>query len=204
MIVPMSRGHVAAVVEVHQQSFPSFFLTFLGPRFLRLLYTSIVESPQGVGFVYAEGGQVLGFVAGVANPSGFYSSLIRRRLPAFMMAACTAALRRPSIIARLFRALTYPSQTPAGNSSATLMSIGTRPDCQGRGVGKLLVEAFLGEMRGRGVRSVNLTTDRDNNDAINLFYRKLGFSWVRSYTTPENRAMNEYEHVFPEGGGPVS
>ena len=196
MIEPMSRPHVPVVVDVHLQSFPGFFLSFLGPRFLRLLYDSIVHHERGAAFVYLDNGEVAGFVAGVANPSGFYRALIKHRLPAFMWAAMGAAVRRPQIIPRLLRALLYPSQTPTGESIGTLMSIGTRPNCQGRGIGKQLVDAFLAEMRRRNVRCVNLTTDRDNNDEVNAFYQRLGFRLARSYETPEHRHMNEYEYVL--------
>jgi ribosomal protein S18 acetylase RimI-like enzyme len=187
---------IPEIVAIHVESFPGFFLSFLGPRFLRVLYESIVDHERGAAFVYLDNGEVAAFVAGVTDPSAFYRALIKHRLPAFMWAAMSAALRRPQIILRLFRALLYPSQTPRGDAIATLMSIGTRPKCQGRGIGRQLVEAFLAEMNRRGVRCVNLTTDRQNNDEVNAFYRKLGFTLVRTYGTPEHRQMNEYEYVL--------
>lgn len=187
---------ITEIVAIHGESFPGFFLSFLGPRFLRVLYESIVDHERGAAFVYLDNGELAAFVAGVTNPSAFYRALIKHRLPAFMWAAMSAALRRPQIILRLFRALLYPSQTPRGDAIATLMSIGTRPKCQGRGIGRQLVEAFLAEMNRRGVRCVNLTTDRQNNDEANAFYRKLGFTLVRTYGTPEHRQMNEYEYVL--------
>lgn len=203
-IIPMSQRHVRAVVQVHLASFPGFFLSFLGPRFLRLLYSSIVSSTQGVGFVYVAQGAVAGFVAGVTNPSGFYSGLIRKRLVAFIWAATAAALRRPLIIPRLCRALLYPSHTSQDDACGTLMSIGTSPVHQGRGIGKQLVATFMDEMRARNMQHVNLTTDRDNNEATNAFYRKLGFTLVRSYETAEHRRMNEYEWTFQTNEEAVS
>lgn len=197
-IIPMSQNHVRAVVDVHLASFPGFFLSFLGQRFLRLLYSSIVSSAKGVGFVFVTQGVVAGFVAGVTNPSGFYSSLIKKQLFAFIWAAMAAAFRHPLVIPRLCRALHYPSQTSHDDACATLMSIGTSPKCRGQGIGKQLVAAFMDEMRTRNMQRVNLTTDRDNNEATNGFYQKLGFKLVRSYETAENRRMNEYEWIFRE------
>ena len=72
------------------------------------------------------------------------------------------------------------------------MSIAVLPNAQGKGAGKLLVSAFLEESKRRGLSQVNLTTDRNNNEAANHFYQKLGFSLSKSYTTPEGREMNEY------------
>ena len=73
-----------------------------------------------------------------------------------------------------------------------LFSIGVLPELQGAGAGKLLVNGFLREAGNRGCKRVFLTTDRDENDAVNLFYQKLGFSIERQYETPEGRRMNEY------------
>jgi len=42
------------------------------------------------------------------------------------------------------------------------------------------------------VRTVCLTTDHSNNERVNRFYQRLGFSLGRAYVTPEGRAMNEY------------
>ena len=51
---------------------------------------------------------------------------------------------------------------------------------------------FSKELSVRGLKCVDLTTDRDNNEQVNNFYRKLGFVCDRTFTTPEGRAMNEY------------
>jgi ribosomal protein S18 acetylase RimI-like enzyme len=72
------------------------------------------------------------------------------------------------------------------------MSIAVAPRAEGRGLGGKLVEAFCRAVLARGVRRISLTTDRVGNDRVNRFYEKQGFRLVRSYRTPEGRAMNEY------------
>ena len=72
------------------------------------------------------------------------------------------------------------------------MSIAVHPECQRQGVGNQLLQAFLDEARQRGLDHVSLTTDAENNDAVNKFYQKLGFNNYRAYVTPEKRVMNEY------------
>lgn len=72
------------------------------------------------------------------------------------------------------------------------MSLAVLPEAQGQRVGQALVLAFLEEASLRGLRQVDLTTDRDANDSTNRFYQRLGFACERTYTTPEGRAMNEY------------
>jgi len=72
------------------------------------------------------------------------------------------------------------------------MSLCVDPGSQRRGVGKSLVDAFLGEARRRGLRSVVLETDAEENETVNAFYGRQGFVLVRRFRTPEGREMNEY------------
>ena len=72
------------------------------------------------------------------------------------------------------------------------MSIAVSPPMQGSGIGKALLRTFLQEARRRGLKQVNLTTDRLGNDAANRFYQQLGFTRSRTYVTPEGREMQEY------------
>jgi ribosomal protein S18 acetylase RimI-like enzyme len=192
MITSMAEADVDAVVGVHLRSFEGFFLSFLGPNFLRLYYESVVGYPGAAGYVCLKGGRVVGFVCGMVSPSRFYSYLLRTRWWRFALAALGAALGRPSVIPRLFRALLYPSQTSGRSDTATLTSIAVDPAVQGEGVGAELVAAFLADMRARGVKRVDLTTDHYGNDEVNTFYQKQGFHCERTFVTPEGREMNEY------------
>lgn len=193
MIRPMTTADIDRVVAVHVESFPGFFLSFLGPGFLRRYYAGIVAAPEGIAFVWADaGGQVAGFVAGSANPGGFYRRLLRRDWLGFCFASLPAVCRRPSVVPRLFRALSHPGANPVGADVAGLFSIAVAPSTQGSGAGGSLVRAFLDEAGRRGAGKVFLTTDRDDNDGVNAFYRNLGFSLERQYLTPEGRRMNEY------------
>jgi hypothetical protein len=70
---------ISKIVTLHLHSFPDFFLTFLGPAFLRELYTATLEDDSGIGFVALNGEDILGFVTGTAEPSGFYRRLLRQR-----------------------------------------------------------------------------------------------------------------------------
>jgi ribosomal protein S18 acetylase RimI-like enzyme len=112
----------------------------------------------------------------------------------FAIAASAALVRRPAILSRLLRAVFYPSLTPSGEAVAYLMSLGVSPRRQGRGIGKQMVHAFLAAACERGVKTVYLSTDRDNNVSVNHFYRNQGFVLARAFQTPERRAINEYRY----------
>jgi len=193
MIRPMKAEDVAAVVKVHLSSFSGFFLSFLGPGFLTLFYSGICSAPEVIAFVYLDDtGTPVGFVAGTSNPGGFYSRLLKRDWLKFAMASIVPILKKPSVIGRVARAVSHPSANPIGDDVAGIFSLGVLPDWQGTGAGKKLVRAFLDQAKEKGCTKVFLTTDRDNNKAVNTFYAKLGFSIDRQYVTQEGRRMNEY------------
>lgn len=193
MIRKLEMNDVRTVVSVHLASFPGFFLSFLGPRFLSLFYSGICTAHEGISYVYLnDAGIPAGFVAGTSNPGGFYSRLLKRDWLKFALASILPVLKKPSVIRRVARAVSHPSDNPIGDDVAGLFSIGVLPELQGTGAGKKLVQAFLDEAKGNGCKRVFLTTDRDNNDSVNTFYEKLGFSIERQYVTPEGRRMNEY------------
>jgi GNAT superfamily N-acetyltransferase len=193
MIRKFESSDIKNVVSIHMVSFPGFFLSFLGPKFLTLFYSGICFAPESIAFVYLNvKGMPIGFVAGALNPQGFFSRLIMRNFLRFAWASLTPMIKNPKIIFRLARAIFHPSSNPFGKNIAGLFSIGVHPDIQGNGVGKFLINTFLNEAKLRNCTKVYLTTDRDNNEAVNKFYATLGFYIDSQYSTPEGRRMNKY------------
>ncbi len=194
----MSAGDIERVVELHLAVFQGFFLSFLGPRFLRVFYSSAVALGE-IALVSEASDRVVGFVMGSTSPGRFFKQLLRTRLLAFALSAAPAVLRRPRIAARVARALVKPKDAAKAAGVATLMSLGVDPAAQGLGAGKALVAAFLEEARKRGSRTTDLTTDMVENERTNAFYRGLGFRVAREIVTPERRILNEYEIDLPAG-----
>lgn len=192
LIRPMTSRDVPRVVEVHQAAFRNFFLTFLGPRLLRLLYGEAVSLGE-IALVAEVDGEVVGLVMGSVQPGGFYGKLLRRRLVAFGVAAAPAILRHPSVAVRVGKALLKPRTAAKPAGTATLMSLAVLPVGQGHGAGRELVAGFLAEATRRGALVVNLATDRDNNEGANRFYLGAGFRLAGESVTAEGRALNEYE-----------
>jgi ribosomal protein S18 acetylase RimI-like enzyme len=194
---PVRVEETPEIVDIHLASFPGFFLTFLGRRFLALLYEQIQQDDEGVVLVTTTDGRIAGFVAGVLHQGGFYQRLVKRKKWKFVRAAFGAVLRRPAIVPRLVRALQRPAEAQRSAADACLMSIAVRPEAAGQRIGQQLVRAFCGEMWQRGAPTVCLTTDRDNNERTNRFYQQLGFQLSSTFVTPEGRAMNEYVISLP-------
>jgi GNAT superfamily N-acetyltransferase len=188
----MAVSDVSPVVDIHLKAFQGFFLTFLGEPFLRELYIGILNDPSGIAFVNEMDGDIFGFVAGTDSPQGFYKQLLRQRWWRFGWASILPAIKNPRAIPRLLRAFSRSQDIDVRENCAMLMSIAVSPDIARKGIGVSLVNAFLVEAKDRGVKQVNLTTDKQNNTAVNRFYQKQGFALHTSYVTPEGREMNEY------------
>ena len=188
----MKIEDVREAVDVHLHSFPDFFLSSLGSRFLYWLYRGFIEHRGGVCLVALKGEQVVGVVAGSSDQGKFFKWLLRKHWFVLGLAAGMAIVRSPRIMARLLRITRSPGDAKRSIVPAVLMSIAVLPVVQGGGVGQILVKAFLDEMTKRGATTVSLTTDRDNNSRVNSFYRRLGFRLHRELLTPEGRQMNEY------------
>ncbi len=76
--------------------------------------------------------------------------------------------------------------------SCELASIAVDPCCARRGVGKVLVGRIIDRAREMNATKLYLTTDAENNDGTNAFYRGLGFRLADVFPTPRGRLLNEF------------
>lgn len=182
-----------AIARIHCRAFPDAFLTSLGPRFLRIYYGLVERHPGGILLVQQDSAGVNGFVAGFAQPGEFYRRLKATRRS---MAGClsTALIRKPALAGRIFyhvwRLRSERSRVHAGECE--LSSLGVRPEGWNRGIGGLLVRAFLEQAWSRGAQGVYLTTEAAENQRVNLFYRRLGFELRECFEQYRGRLLNEY------------
>jgi|KBSSwiStaDraftv2_1062776.scaffolds.fasta_scaffold629463_2 GNAT superfamily N-acetyltransferase len=190
-ISAMTRADLNEVAAVHLRAYPDFFLSRLGLPFLRCLYEEILNDPSGIVLVCRHNLKLQGFAAGTTEPRGFYGRLLLRRWHRFALASVLPVLRNPAIVPRLLNAFRKTKDEP-DDGCGLFMSLGVDPQIQARGIGAALAHAFLAECRSRGLSSVHLTTDRFENDRVNRFHSKVGFTISRVITTPQGREMNDY------------
>lgn len=195
---PLTPADVERCAELHVEAFPGFFLSQLGPRFLREFYRGFLGDPDAIAVVAttASGG-VVGAVVGSFAPQGFFSRLLKRRFAGFAVASMLVVLRHPSAAPRLLKAIAYRGRVPVRVSGALLSSICVDPTAHAQGIGSQLISRFETEARSRGMLAY-LLTDRDDNQAANAFYLRNGWTLAASYETPEGRSMNCY--VLPDRG----
>jgi ribosomal protein S18 acetylase RimI-like enzyme len=187
-----------SIVTLHKIAFTGFFLTMLGGAFLRELYRGFITEPDGICWIAEselaeEKLEMVGFVAGTLSPRRFFRRLLFKRGFQFALAALPGVARHPlNVVPRVLSALWYRGDRPnAAPEGALLSSLGVNPRAGRRGVGKMLVSAFCEDASVLGAPAVYLTTDRDDNETVNTFYRQLGFHIVAT-TLRRGRAMNTY------------
>lgn len=183
---------IPRIVRIHEVAFPGFFMTMLGPIFLEDYYRLVFSYPDKVFWVKEGKDGLEGFVSGFLNPGVFYTILRTQRwrlIGPILMRICT----HPRLIPRLFASYTQAQRSSKEEESGVceLSSIAVSPNLGGRGIGRGLMCAFLGATRGKA-RLIELTTDADGNEAVNSFYRNLGFTLVGSYERSKGRRMNRY------------
>jgi GNAT superfamily N-acetyltransferase len=192
LVRAMSRADVARVSTIHQEAFPTFFLTSLGTGFLGAFYSACSSFDESVALVAEVDGTVTGFVVGVPDHRVFHRYLRRNWAVVFARHIAPAIVRNPRIAARfVIAAVSRGPQLPKAEG-ALLMSIAVSPRTPSKGVGRQLLMAFGEHLQSKGCHFYRLTTDRDRNDRVNAFYRSAGLTLEHSYVTREGRAMNQY------------
>jgi len=194
------REDADALAGLHARAFPSFFLSSLGVPFLRQFYLGFVGDPTAVTVVARDGGTPVGCVVGTIEPKGFFTRLLRRRLLGFGVASARAAVTRPRSIRRLLRGLLYrggADHAPTGG--ALLSSICVDPARRDVGLGADLISRWSELAAAMGASTAYLTTDAIDNEAVNRFYQRAGWTLAGTASTPEGRSMHTYTVTLPTG-----
>ena len=199
MIRPMALADLTRIVPLHRVSFPNFFLTELGPRFLCLYYQELLRQKQLCLVVCKKNDlEPLGFATAVYPPLAVYRQMLRHASAPFVCALLGALVRQPHrVIPRVcygvrWRVMGQPHKSNA--KTAHLTAIAVHPKQQTAGLGSTLLQAMLKGCKERGASKMTLETDADHNEAALHFYQKNGFVRQSSFTTPQGRRMYTYEH----------
>ena len=191
IIRKMETSDLGAVVAIHKEAFEGFFLTRMGPRFLRAYYQAVLDFDASISLVAhdPESDRALGFAVGFRDPQGFYALFGQQRkrmLPAILL----AVVRDPGLVPQILRNMRrVEAQTQQPVDAVELSSIAV--GAPGRGVGGALLEAFADKARSEGGHRLILTTDVDGNDSVRRFYEARGFI-LDGYEDRGERRMCRY------------
>lgn len=195
ILTPMRATDVGELARIHERAFQGFFLASLGTPFLREFYRGYLTDPSSVAIVARDAatGRPIGCAVGTVEPEGFYGRLLRRRGLAFALAGARAAVTRPRVVApRLLSAVRYRGDAPEGSGGALFASMCVDPNTSSRGVGARLSQAWSEGAAARGATRAYLTTDADDNDAVNRHHQRHGWTIDADYRTAAGRHMYRY------------
>ncbi|MBN2290860.1 MAG: GNAT family N-acetyltransferase [Pirellulales bacterium] len=199
LIEAATRRNIREIAAIHVDAFPGHFLTQLGQPFLLHYYRLVIEYPLGILLsAKSSTGTVCGFASGFLNPPAFYSLFQQKRLR-FGLCIVLPILFRPWLVQRLIhnrnRVIRTSLEEQDQHHLVELSSIAIHKKHRGQGHGKLLMDAFCHCAGQLGATTIYLTTDAENNDQVNNFYKRLGFSRERFCDAPGDRPM--YKHTKP-------
>jgi ribosomal protein S18 acetylase RimI-like enzyme len=167
----------AAAARLHAGQISEGFLASLGPGFLTRLYRRVARSPGSFLIVADEDGDQIGFLAGTLDVGKLYKRFLVRD---GAVAAIASAPRLLRAWRRALETLRHGGHQTARGGSAELLAIAVDPRWRSRGVGALLVESFLGEVRLGGARAAHVVVGASNGPAIAL-YQRSGFEAAETF-----------------------
>lgn len=186
----LKQEDIGKVVEIHKKAFEGFFLTSLGPDFLRTYYGSAIDSNLCSSIALLEDREIKGFAIIANNSKGFNSFLVKENLKEYISLGVKMIFTRPMSLIRLLKNFTKTN----GNSDddqnySELLSIGVDPSIQGRGVGKTLLSEIEVVAKNKGIAKIVLTTDFYNNENAVAFYHKVGYNVFYDFIAYPDRKM---------------
>lgn len=177
------------VAKLHLKAFPSFFLTSLGQPFLVAFYNSVIKHHNGISVGLFENQTLVAFAVGASKKRGFYTSILKENGVRLLFKSLPSFFESPKSIIRLAKALkTKDSNENFILNNSTLLSICVNPLYAEKGFGTKILTAFE-ELAFLNSEGISLTTDADNNDYVNHYYQKNGYSLAKQFEQGK-RLMN--------------
>ena len=183
-------GDVECIVDIHINAFKGFFLTFLGPKFLTLLYKGFID--KGLLRVAVLDSKIIGFSAGTEQPEVFFSNLRKDKWLSFFLAAMPSLIKKPSLVFnKLYGALFYKGDSVKRlNNSFLLSSLAVDPHIEGKGVGKFILNDLTETLSEKKTsKTIYLITDKNDNDSVLGFYTRCGFRIESEFNQSGQREM---------------
>lgn len=171
-----------AVASVHEAAFPDSLLTALGPEAVRRYYEWQLVGPHDVVALAVWSRETaIGFCIG-GTFRGALSGYLRRNRWFLLgqLAQRPWLLANPRFLKQLplprRRSTTATAVSSLAASSFGILAIGVRPDYQGLGVGRMLMDESEKFAARLGFDTMYLTVASENLQAIR-FYERLG--WIK-------------------------
>lgn len=187
----VERRDLKQIVTVHCASFEGFFLTSLGPNFLKNMYQAFLNHNNSICVVLESEGRVVGFAFGVDRNFSFSKSISFLDKIFLALALIPILLSKFNVVMTKVISRYTATDTSLSVPEGTLFlkSIGLEPSLHGSGYAKKLLHFFEAHASEGGYTDIMLTTDADSNDRVINFYRKCAYSEIGTITQDSKRKM---------------
>jgi GNAT superfamily N-acetyltransferase len=175
-IRPATTADLGAMAHIHATSGTPGLLSDLGEGFLRdVYYAGLLASPVGYALVIEIGGKVVGFTTYSLDSRRLFSEIFRRRMPSTLAAIARASLRKPRVVFDFAQTVFTEDKTGEGSDIlAEAVSLEVAPAFQGLGLGFILLEAAVSELRAAGATRIKARILAENV-AVERLHPPLGF-----------------------------
>jgi GNAT superfamily N-acetyltransferase len=164
------------MAHIHATSGTPGLLSDLGEAFLRdVYYAGLLASPVGQARVIEIGGNVAGFTTYSLDSRRLFSEIFHRRIPSTLLAIARASLRRPRVALDFAQTVLTVDKTGEGSDiAAEAVSLEVAPAFQGLGLGFILLQAGVNELRAAGATRIKARILAENV-AVERLHPPLGF-----------------------------
>ncbi len=202
---------VDTAVSLHLVVLDMEFLSRFGPSFMRAYYRAWTTTPGSMSFVALDDtGALIGVLLGATDPATHVRAMVREHGVALARSIAVAALSRPKLakdlvatragryargVARLIMARLRPTvsdQVAGSPRVGEVTHVLVDPAAQGRGVGRLLIDAAIASAREAGDDELVLVTPPDL--AARHFYEALGWQPDGAMTSRSGEAFLRYRY----------
>ena len=190
---------VKAIVKIHIEAFPNFFLTSLGDDLLFELYRSFLEVKNSGIYIAKIDDNITGFIAFTERSTLIYYNILKKHFFSFCLKLFKKFLKNPISFFKLIYIFKKKLFSKKENDKIILKkirveSIAVKPDYSNKGIGKELIDFLKENIDFKKFDFIELETDAKNNEKTNHFYQKNNFIKIKEITTDENRIMNIYHY----------
>jgi ribosomal protein S18 acetylase RimI-like enzyme len=157
-------------------------LSDLGLPIVWRYYQIAQRDSQTIGHcIISDSGEILGWAMGSPHPDRITLRL-RSRPAWFLIQMLRITLTRPVVLWQLISSVFSASaQGELKPGAIELTYIGVTAGQRGKGLGRIVLNAFIEASRKHGYRSVVLSVEKENSPAIAL-YEKSGFRIIKTFS----------------------
>ena len=203
---------------IHRGVLDMEFLSRLGPAFMRAYYRAWIEAPGSISLVALDDdGRLLGVLLGASDPATHVREMVRHRglglgIKLVTYASVHPRLARDLVVTRsrryargitrlLVKRLARSSNSQTQRAEPVVGEIThvlVRPEAQGRGVGRVLLDAAVSAARLAGVQELVLVTPPEIG--ARYFYESLGWRAEGAMQSRSGENFLRFRFIVRDGG----